>query len=232
MHQKNPFGSAYMDIALLWTTWTLQSNQLFTKVRNRHNSNFLQVCLCLDEMESNFQISVHLMDVERKSGEMRTPYQKQVAFLFLVYKKSPLSGWQQQQNLFHGPVPWRSCEYQQPHKRAGWGPGRGDFGNKKHHLSVLVECSSYLWIPLPKPHQSKSPALLSVVSLACFLFLKWFQHVGLQFWKSAILWQKALIYFVNQLWIQASIWHKVLVWVAVMKHKRIITNPCHQRNQP
>ncbi|OPJ70421.1 hypothetical protein AV530_019566 [Patagioenas fasciata monilis] len=54
-------------------------------------SSLLKVYLCLDEMGSNFQISVHLMDVEGKPGETRTPHQKQAAFLLLVYRKSPLS---------------------------------------------------------------------------------------------------------------------------------------------
>lgn len=108
-----------------------------------------------------------------------------------IQEVSVVQMWQQQQNLFHDP--WRSYEYQQPHKRDSGGQGGDTLENNKHYLSVLVEHGSYLWIPLPKPHQSKSTALLSVGILVWFLFLKLFQHIGLWFWNPAILWQKALV---------------------------------------
>lgn len=164
-----------------------------------------------------------LMDVEGKSREVRTPPQKQAAFLLWVSRKFLGCRCDSKSKTYFMVL---SCEgavsISNRTKELVGGRGGDTLENNKHSLSILEERGSYLWIPLPKPHQSKSTALLSVVILVWFLFLKWFQHVGLRFWNPASLWQKALLQFVNQLWIQVSVWRKGWVWVAVMKHGRII----------
>lgn len=177
------------------------------KVRNSHNSNSVQVYWCLDEMGT---VSKSLWPDgcgRETTGDEDTPPER--SCVLLVSRKSLWCRCDSNSKTYFVILSHEEAVSISNHTEEVAGSQGGEtLENSKRYLSVLAKCRSDLWIPLPKPHQSKSTALLSVVVLVWFLFLKWFQHVGLWFWNPAILWQKMLVSCVKQLTIQVSIWHK------------------------
>lgn len=127
-----------------------------------HDSCSLQVCLCLDESGDNFHISFTWWMWKGSRGSWGYPARKKLLSC-CEYPGSLCGAAVRAIAHSYGPVQCRSCEYQQPHKRAH---GVGEEG-----LLKITDIISPSWRSVVVSFESRCLNPIKVKAQHCYLLL-------------------------------------------------------------